>query len=411
MSFLEFEKNINNFIFYFIDLLHYNKQYSYTQCKDFIIKNPSCLFYTGYHTAYTYAASKSLNTLQLFNDFYNDIKEQLPDVYIEPYELSNEIEYNLLHYVLHNIDKGDSKNILHFILNNLNININSTNNNNETALIYLIKHNKPDLVKLILYYNADINVKYKNKNILYYTIHKNNVNMFEPLISKLSKKNIDSEFKYFEKNSYIQQAKESIKNKLYSTMQSYKKLSKSNKNKKNLYIINHSDYYRYVKSLFLDLVRTEQKKNDFVNEFKKQKDNHNEKHNDSEQDSDSEQDNDNEDNVSEEDKCDSDYIYEDDNEYISEEYESDDDDRFDISDNSKNKRFDIHKFTDNNDEDEEYDENNVNEENEYNYINEYYNKLYHLSKVLGVDFYIDENKLKSIISDKIYLLYKDIPYY
>lgn len=416
----DIDKNPSNFIFYFIDTINDNNKIPNKHMIQFILDNPSCLFINGYHTAYTYASTKPLSTFILFHQFYSDIKDKLPDVYIKPYEIYNERGYNLLHYLIHNIINNTNndymknyKNILYYILNNLNININTLNSNGETALVYLIKRNKTELVKLLLFYKADPSIKYKNKKILHHIISKNKTHLFNPIISKLSKHDIESELKLLNKNTNL--IKENHKDKLFMTMHSYKKICKGNKTKKlkdknNEYkVITYKDY---IKKLYIDLIKTEQLMNEYIKKLDSQLDENNSEYKYESPES-SQSDN----------NCDNDDF---DDEIEKEIKELD----FEIvkkindeSDDVNNLENDVIEEINNNDNTNENTNDNTSESNDENddvdiyepfydsstdIIHKFYVKLYNLARKLDLPFCNNDEELKSVMSTKIYLLHKDI---
>jgi len=159
-----------------------------------ITNNPECLFanYTHY-TPYIYAASINIDTLYELHSIYLELCHHFPSVYNLPFEYKNIDGYNLLHYILkmliHNYSNPQLYkkywNILHYILNNIEININSKNCKGNTVLHTAVEYDKIDLVKLFVFYKIKLNKRnYYGDTPLNITLKKSNYDIFKYLISK-----------------------------------------------------------------------------------------------------------------------------------------------------------------------------------------------------------------------------------
>jgi ankyrin repeat protein len=259
-----------DFIFYLIDNLN---EFNFDKYKELFLNNYNninSLFVNNTTTAYIYAASKSLNSLKLLHQFYLDIKYEIPDVYKEPYEIKNKKGCNLLHFIINNIIVSKNYNktlkkkyndILHYILHQIKVNVNSLNHNKETALSLVVKYNKTDIVKLLLYYGASTNILSKSKKTpLMYAIQNNYNHMFKSIIYKSQKYNLNTELKFIKKSNC--NFKKKHLDELTSTMHYYKQKYNNNiqrKNNKNC--SKEAIYKEYVKYRFSELVKLEKSVN------------------------------------------------------------------------------------------------------------------------------------------------------
>ena len=165
---------------------------------DYILTNPSCLYsYKDQWTPYIYACTCGIETLNVFHEIYLKITldEKYPDVYLEPYEYNNIYGYNLLHYIIKikkKIIKQNSKmyfyNLLDYIINNIGVNINSTNIFGNTVLHELVYNNNIDDIKYIFYnYNHIVNkdvLNIKHESLLCVAFKRNFMDLFKLLLSK-----------------------------------------------------------------------------------------------------------------------------------------------------------------------------------------------------------------------------------
>jgi hypothetical protein len=214
----------------------------YNKLLTHIKKHPESLYEkSSVYTPYIYAASISLNTLMTFHNIYLILykKIDLPDVFVEPYQLKNKNGDTLIHYMTHKIikEKKDIKqmySILEYIIDTINVNINDTDKDGNTALHLASKGNKIDLVKMLLFNGINPNIiNYDKKIALNYAVINNNVDIFKVLLYK------NSNYKYIIVEDYpnyqlFNEIIERYKKKLYRKVVNKSKKIKSIKRNKQL---------------------------------------------------------------------------------------------------------------------------------------------------------------------------------
>jgi len=156
---------------------------------DYIKKHPLSL-YSEYSdkTPYMYASLFNTDTLMMLHNIYENVIDYIPDVYIEPYEYKNKNGHNLIHFIVNNIIKGKQELfMLEYIINNIGVNINSTDKHGNTVLHLASKYNKIDIVKVLLFYGADVNIiNNSKKTAMSYTVINKNMDIFKLLLYKKS---------------------------------------------------------------------------------------------------------------------------------------------------------------------------------------------------------------------------------
>jgi hypothetical protein len=255
---------MHQFIYEIIDLLENNKNVDTTELKYMLLQNPHYLYDTSkYWTCYIYAAYKSLETLITFHELYLEIQDDLPDIFLKPYELHNQQGENLLHFVAKKIStiqikaiEIKYKNILNYILENIDVNINSGNKYNDTILHIFTKYNKVDCIKLALYYKVNPNIlNYKKLKAIDYTIMYGNESSFSSYITR--NHTIKLNDTYFKKLRILN-IKENYKQKLQLILYNKTKnsMKKGYNQKRKL-----QEFPKYIKQKITDLYHLEEKIN------------------------------------------------------------------------------------------------------------------------------------------------------
>ena len=139
-------------------------------------------------TPYMYASLFNVDTLMMLHNIYENVMDYIPDVYIEPFEYKNKNGQNLIHFVVERIIKGKQELfMLEYIINNIGVDINSTDKHGNTVLHLASKYNKIDIVKVLLFYGADVHVINNSKKIaMSYAVINKNMEIFKLLLYKNS---------------------------------------------------------------------------------------------------------------------------------------------------------------------------------------------------------------------------------
>lgn len=243
-------------IYEYIKLLNSNDDSnSYNILSNYFLKHPQCLFVRkSYFTPFIYAASLGYNTLQKLYSIYLENIDNIPSLFINPYEYTNIDGYNLLHYTVKMMCKYKNINselfkkyheILHYIIHTMEMNINSKNNKGNTVLHTVVENNNMDLVKIFIYYNIDIDREnFKKETALQISYNNSNKEIFKYLLQKNANyyllDDINEEFiQLIQEHKYIYGKKKSIKSKS-------KKIYKQYYNKlKELYIMMYNLHMLY----------------------------------------------------------------------------------------------------------------------------------------------------------------------
>lgn len=202
-----------------------------TKLTEYIKKHPFSLYSesSNHLTPYMYASMFNIDTLNMLHNIYENVIDDIPDVYIEPFEYKNKNGQSLIHFVVERVIKGKQKLfMLDYIINNIGVDINVKDKHGNTALHLASIDNKIDIVKILLFYGADVNVINKNKKTpINYAVINKNMDLFKLLLYK------GANYKYAkeEENYYLfSQLVDSYKKKLHKKMIGFYKKKSKNKN-------------------------------------------------------------------------------------------------------------------------------------------------------------------------------------
>lgn len=256
-------------IYEYIKLLNSNDDSnSYNVLTKYFSKHPQCLFVRKtYFTPFIYAASLGYNTLHKLYSIYLENIDKVPTLFINPYEYTNIDGYNLLHYIVKMICKYKKSKIntdilnsyieiLHYVINTMEMNINSKNNKGNTVLHTAVENNHMDLVKTFIYYNIDIDREnFRKDTALQISYNNSNKEIFKYLLQKGANyyllDDISDEFiNLIQEHKYRYGKKRSIKSKSKKIYNQYynklKELYIMMYNLHMLYDIDENDKYKLV---------------------------------------------------------------------------------------------------------------------------------------------------------------------
>jgi len=226
--------NQHDIIYKYIKLYHSksndNKYNIQNKLTEYIKKHPLSLYSNSKEglTPYMFASSFNIDTLMMLHDIYENVIDFIPDVYIEPFNYKNKNGHNLIYFVVFCIIKGKQDIfMLEYIINNIGVDINSTDKYGNSVLHLATKYNKIDIVKVLLFYGIDVNIinKYK-KTAMNYTVINKNMDIFKLLLyKKANYKYSKNEINYPLFHDII----DSYKKKLHKKLVGYSKKKSKNK--------------------------------------------------------------------------------------------------------------------------------------------------------------------------------------